>query len=144
MKRIVSVLFALSVFALVGRADDKPVTFQQLPDAAKNFITSTFPSVKVTYATKDDDFIYPDYEVLLANGVKIEFDNSGRLESIRVKEGSVPAGVVPVQILDYVKAHYPDAVVREYEVGLREYEVKLSNRLELKFNKNFQLIEIDD
>ena len=56
----------------------------------------------------------------------------------------MPDGVVPVQIADYVKTQYPDSVIKEYEVGKSTYEVKLSNRLELKFNSNFILIEIDD
>ena len=43
-----------------------------------------------------------------------------------------------------VKATYPDAVITEYEIGRRHYEIKLSNRLELKFNRNFALVEIDD
>ena len=47
-------------------------------------------------------------------------------------------------IKDYVKMHYPDAFFVEYEIGRKSYEVKLSNRLEIKFNRSFNVIEIDD
>lgn len=144
MKRIVSLLLVSSAFALTAGADDKPVTFEQLPDAAKTFITSNFKGIKILFASMDDDLIRPDYEVRLADGTEIDFDNDGRLEKVEMKSGAVPSGIVPVQVKDYVKANYQDVLIREYEIGLRHYEVKLSNGLELKFNKSFQLIGIDD
>ena len=52
--------------------------------------------------------------------------------------------MVPVQIREYVERHYPNAVLVEYEVGRRNYEVTLSNRMELKFNSEFNVVEIDD
>ena len=80
---------------------------------------------------------------MLANGVKIQFEHSGALEKIESRAG-IPVELIPFQIRDYVKMHYPDAIFVEYEIGKRSYEVKLSNRLELKFNRNFNVIEIDD
>lgn len=140
-------IFALTAIVLASlqivNADDKPVTFNQLPPPAQTFINANYPGEKISYATKDDDFILPDYNVMLANGVKIQFENSGALEKIESRAG-VPENLVPFQIRDYVKIHYPEAIFIEYEIGRRSYEVKLSNRLELKFNKNFNVIEIDD
>ena len=77
------------------------------------------------------------------NGVEIVFEHDGSLDKITDKAG-VPKGVVPVQITDYVKTYYPDAVVVEYEIGRREYDVKLTNGLELTFNSNFRLRELDN
>ena len=56
----------------------------------------------------------------------------------------MPAGLIPVQIREYVRHNYHDVAYVEYEVGRRTYEVKLSNGMELTFNKNFALIGIDD
>lgn len=140
-------IFAIAAIALatiqIIKADDRPVTFNQLPAAAQAFINTNYPGEKISYATVDDDFVRPDYNVMLANGVKIQFENSGALEKIESRAG-VPEGLIPVQIKEYVKMHYPDAVVVEYEIGRKSYEVKLSNRLEVKFNRNFNVIEIDD
>ena len=36
-----------------------------------------------------------------------------------------------------------DAYFVEYELTKKHYEVKLSNNLELKFSKNYNLMEID-
>ncbi len=134
---------AVAIFSIACAAEDKPVTFEQLPTAAKEFINVNYPDEKMSYAFVDDDVIRPDYTVRLANGVEITFEHDGSLEKIETA-GGVPDGVVPVQISDYVKSNYPDAVILEYEVGRKEYEVKLSNRLELKFDSNFRLKGVDD
>ncbi len=143
MKRIFT-LIAISIASFsIAKADDRPVTFEKLPAAAQNFITTNFPTEKISYATVDDDFIRPDYSVMLANGTKIQFQHNGSLESVESRMG-IPEALVPVQLKDYVKLHYPDAVITGYEIGRHSYEIKLSNRLELKFNRNFNIIEIDD
>jgi len=143
MKRIFAII-AISMASLsIMKADDRPVTFAQLPAAAQAFINSNYPADKISYATVDDDLIRPDYNVVLVSGVRIQFEHSGALEKISSMNG-IPAELIPVQIRDYVKIHYPDAAFREYEIGRKSYEVKLSNRLELKFNRNFILVEIDD
>ena len=108
-----------------------------------SFIKNTYPNEKISFATVDDDLIKPDYNVVLASGIKIEFNNNGTLEKIESRAG-VPAKVVPTQITDYVKAHYPDVTIIEYEVGRFVYEVKLSNRLEINFNHNFKPVRYDD
>jgi len=140
-------IFAIAAIALASlqiiKADDKPVTFNQLPAPAQKFINTNYAGEKISYATVDDDLIRPDYNVMLANGVKIQFEHSGALEKIESRAG-IPSDLVPVQIRDYVQVHYPDATFIGYEIGRKSYEVKLSNRLEIKFNKNFHVIEIDD
>ncbi|MBQ8811268.1 MAG: PepSY-like domain-containing protein [Bacteroidales bacterium] len=143
MKRFL-VIIAMTMASLsIMKADDRLVTFTQLPAAAQAFINTNYPSDKISYATVDDDFIRPDFNVVLVSGVRIKFENNGALEKIESPAG-VPDILIPVQIRDYVKIHYPDSIIREYEIGRRHYEIKLSNRLELKFNRNFNVIEIDD
>lgn len=143
MKKIIMIIAIAFAASVAMHADDRPVEYKRVPSAARTFITANFPGEKVTYSTKDDDLVRPDYHVRLDSGVLMTFDHSGSLEKIQTQKG-VPAGIVPVQITDYVKLHYPDAVVIEYEVDRRSYEVKLSNRMELKFNSNWHLVEIDD
>lgn len=144
MKRFIAV-FALSVaFVTLCLAGDRPVTFNQLPAAAQMFINTNFPADKLSYATVDDDLIRPEYNVLLVSGVRLEFANDGSMKKIEARKTGVPVELVPVQIRDYVKLHYPDATFVEYEIGRKTYEVQLSNRLDLKFNRYFALVEIDD
>ncbi len=128
----------------IAMADDRPVSTDQLPKAAITFIDTNFPDDKVAFATKDDDLIRPDYQVVLAGGVMLKFDNSGNLEEIESRGKEIPEGIIPLQIVEMVKGHYPDVMIVGYEVGKRTYEVKLSNRIELKLDKNFNVIEVDD
>ena len=144
MKNIFITLSVALAFCFTASADDRPVDFGKLPDAAKDFVTTYYAQDKVISVTRDDDFVRPDYTVILSDGVRIDFEHSGALEKIKVREGAVPDAVVPVQILDYVKRNYPGTFVKEYEIGRVDYEVKLSNRLELKFNANFSLVDVDD
>ncbi len=144
MKRtIIAMAFILASITAV-RADDRPVTFNQLPEAARNFITDHYPDDKVSFATVDDDFIMPDYQVALVSGVMLKFSNDGSLEKIESRTGKIPSGIIPVQITKAVKEYYPDEEIIMYEVDRRSYEVKLTNRLELKFNRHFKVIEIDN
>lgn len=144
MKRIFAVAaIALATLAL-AKADDRPITFDRLPAAVQTFISNNYPGEKISYATVDDDIIRPDYNVVLVNGVRLQFHNDGSLEKIESRTAGVPEGLIPAQIREYVKVHYPDAYFIEYEIGRKSHEVKLSNRLELKFNRNFALVEIDD
>ena len=144
MKKLILIFASVAAFATIAGAEDKPVTFNQLPDAARTFLDANYQSVKLVLATKDDDFISPEFNVVLENGVAIQFDNDGRLDKISSRSGYIPTAVIPKQITDIVKSHYPDAHIVEYEVDRKTYEVKLSNRIEITFDSSFRLIEIDD
>jgi hypothetical protein len=144
MKRNLIIMALLLASMTIVNADDRPVTFNQLPSAAQTFINKNYPDDKVSFATVDDDFIRPDYHVALVSGVMLQFENDGSLEKVETRNGNIPEGIIPVQILQAVNSYYPDATILGYEVGRRSYEVKLSNRLELKFNSRFELVELDD
>lgn len=142
MKKFLMIIAVMS-FSWACIADDKPVSIEQLPAPAREFIELYFPEESISYAYVDDDMIRPDFTVVLSGGVEIQFEHDGSLEKISVRTG-IPDGIVPVQIEEYVRTHYPDTLVVEYEVARKEYEVKLTNGLELKFNSAFRLVEIDD
>ena len=144
MKHLLMMIAVATLCSVAARADDKPISFEKLPSAAKQFVNINFPDAKVLYVVQDDGLMRPDYAVMLDGGVKIDFSHGGALEKIESEKSGIPEGIVPVQVADYVKTHYPDAVILEYEVDRKGYEVKLSNYMELKFNRGFHLMKIDD
>ena len=77
-------------------------------------------------------------------GDKVEFDKAGEWTEVRCRQTGVPAQIVPAQIAEYVKTNYPDAVILQIERDSREWEVKLSNRWEITFDKQMRVIDIDD
>lgn len=142
MKNLIFTIVGLMSFIIMANADDRPVAYEKLPEPAKAYIASNFAGESVLLSTKDDELFLPDYYVVLANGVRLEFSNSGQLKQVASHDG-ISEDLIPVSIREYVSAHYPDAGYLEYEVGRRTYEVKLTNRMELKFNSNFHIMEVD-
>ena len=52
--------------------------------------------------------------------------------------------VIPAAIRKYISENYSDVKVLKIERDKKEYEVKLSNKWELKFDLQFNLIDIDN
>ena len=100
MKRILVLFVSIFAFAALIKADDKPIPFDQLPDLAKTFVKTNFPSAKVLYSSIDDDIIAPDYEVILDNGFEIQFRNDGRLEKVDANSGVISESLIPEKIRD--------------------------------------------
>lgn len=123
--------------------DDKPVTIDQLPTKAKSFITEYFSNEKVALAKEEKDFWNSTFEVIFVNGNKLEFDNKGNWTEVNCKYSSVPEKIVPSAIMSYIKKNYPDCKVLTIEIEKNRTEVKLSNRVEVTFNKNNEVIDID-
>ena len=67
----------------------------------------------------------------------------GNWEEVNCKYSSVPTAIIPAAIQKYVTTNYPDAKILKIERDKKDYEVKLSNRTELKFDLKFNLIDID-
>ena len=149
MKRIIQTamvaLVCLVTFQVSAFADnDKPITVSQLPATAQQVIKKHFAGKKVALAKMESGLFDKAYDVVFNNGEKVEFDRNGNWTEINCKMSSVPAGLVPAKISQYVKATYPDTKIVQIEKDDNRYEVKLSNRLEVTFNKNFQVVDIDD
>ena len=128
-------LITLNVFA----SNDRPITFQQLPQKAQQFITTNFKGVEVLSATVDDD-----YEVYLANGTKVEFTLQGEWKEVKCVAGAVPAAIIPAAISKYVKTHFPNTTIVKIDKKYNGYEVELNNDRELKFDKNGNFLAVDD
>ena len=143
MKRIIISAVAVLAISVMASCKDKLVTFAQLPEVARTYINTNFPDDKVVAVTVDDDLIRPDFDVRLSSGVELQFEHDGSLEKVASRNG-ISADLIPAAIREYVSENFPAAGYREYEIGRKKYEVKLTNGLELKFNNNFQLIEVDD
>ena len=146
MKKILLILVAIfSVGVLVAAADnDKLINKSKLPVAAQKFLDSHFAGVDLVYAKEECKIFCSSYEVRLANGAKLEFSSKGNWEEVDCLSGAVPADVVPQPIRDYVEKNYGGEKIILIEKNRNDYELKLSNRLELKFDKNFNLYDIDD
>ncbi|MBR0116590.1 MAG: PepSY-like domain-containing protein [Prevotella sp.] len=137
-------LVCMMMQSLSSFADDRVIPIQQLPAAAQTFVQNTFPGKGIAYATIDRDFGKTTYDVRLNDGTEVDFDSKGTWDKVDCGFSAVPAQLVPVAIANYVKANYAGATIVKIDKERHGYDIELSNDLELKFNKQGQLIGFDD
>ena len=144
MKKIFIALACVFTLVTNACADNyQPITQTQLPEKAQTFLSTYFPEAKASLVRKEIDVIELNYDVIFADGSKVEFDRKGNWTEIDCLTHSLPAGIVPEAINKIINTHYPETKVIKIERDHREIDVKLNNRVELTFNKNLQLIDID-
>ena len=117
---------------------------QNTNPAITQFVTQYFPNATVQMVMPDDD----DIDVVLNDYTKIEFRLNNEWKKVDCEHSTmftaVPATLVPEQITAYVNVNFPGAIIKKLEKKFRGWEIELNNGLELKFNNNFKVMEIDD
>ena len=145
MKKVIFLFVCLFTMSMVVVADtDKPIQIGQLPLKAQTFISNYFKDSKVAMAKQETDLFYKSFDVIFTSGDKLEFDKSGDWTEVKCIKNGVPSQIVPKEIIDYVNTNYPNEKILQIERNSREYEIKLSNRWEVKFNSKMQVIDLDD
>ena len=81
---------------------------------------------------------------VFTGSAKVEFRGNGEWKEVDCRYAAVPAGIVPAPINAKVQELYPGAVVVGIDRDKRDTEVKLNNRMELTFDRNYLLMDIDD
>ena len=146
MKKLIVILLAVfSMGAITANADNgRLITKEAMPKKSQQFIDRYFGTTKITYVKEEREFMEKSYEVMMADGTKLEFNRNGEWKEVDCRHSSVPTPIVPAQIMKYVKENYPDVKVMQIERDRTDYELKLSNRLELTFDTKFNIIDIDN
>ncbi|MBO7138047.1 MAG: PepSY-like domain-containing protein, partial [Bacteroidaceae bacterium] len=87
---------------------------------------------------------WDDYKVIYQSGEKVEFDKKGNWKDLDCKVSAVPTALIPEQIKTNVKATFPAATIIKLDRDRRGYDVKLNNGMEIEFDKNFRVVDLDD
>lgn len=147
MKTITAILSAILLMAATVPAmadNNRPIGLSELPAASQKFIKTHFSNATIEYAFVDSELFDKEYRVVFEDGCRVEFSKSGAWREVDCKLGTIPMAIVPQQIASYMAKNHPKRTIRAIECDKRGYEVKTDNGLELKFNQNFKLVEIDD
>ncbi|MDD6668056.1 MAG: PepSY-like domain-containing protein [Bacteroidales bacterium] len=136
---IVSTLMAFSACA----GNDRPAKLADLPNVAQTFVKKYFTAEKPMLVTIDKEVTGNTYEVKFASGNSVDFDRRGEWTEVECRP-EVSAAIVPTQIIKLVQNNYPEAKIIKIDRDRRGYEVELSTRLELKFDNDFNLVDIDN
>lgn len=146
MKKLFFITLAiLSLSFSTAKADnDRVISKDKLPVNTQKFISAHFPGLKISYVKEERDLFEKNYQVVFTDGTKLEFQRNGEWKEVDCRYSQVPSMIIPEAIKKYVNEHYPGEKVLQIDHDRNDYEVKLSNRLELTFDKRFNLIDIDD
>ena len=93
-----------------------------------------------------------DCDVTLSDYTQIGFDGNlfGKLEwdevdcSHAATSAAVPAALVPVEIANYVSKIHGTQSITKISKDNRGWDIKLSNGIEIEFDKRFNVIDFDD
>lgn len=147
MKKMILAVALLLTGIVSAQADgrEKPITIDNLPKAAQEFLATYFKDLTVAYAVEESKYFGSEYEVTYTDRTEVEFRADGQWSAVDRKYSAVPAAIVPQQIADYVARNFPGTFLVGIEHTCREWEVKLNNTIELTFDdKRFALKEYDD
>lgn len=123
-------------FACSSKAD--------LPEAANSFLSQYYPDVKTNRIEKDTDHGQTEYEAYLANGHEVTFDADGNWIDVDAPAGqTIPAGIAPAPIADYVTTNYPDLGINEISREHYGFDVELTNGLDLIFDPAGTFLRLD-
>ena len=148
MKRIGIILIGLALMTNMACADNDKVTnnINELPQVSRTFLNNYFDGNKVSHIKIDKDlFLLVDsYDVILTDGTSVEFNRDGEWKEVKSFQQNIPDTLIPAEIRQYVSQNYPGQKIMTVERGKRKVSVDLANGLELKFDLNGNLIDIDD
>jgi hypothetical protein len=144
MKKMFVVMATLLLTLMACADEHEMVKYSELPASAQSFIQKYYAASDVSYVEVDREGFSREYNVYLKNGVEMEFDAQGNLQSIDCQRSPVPEGIVPELITQYVALHHPNSFIAEYAIGHRHLQVELNNGLELIFDLEGHFLRMDD
>jgi len=137
-------LFTIA-FASVSCEKEKIVGTDDLPATGSTFLKEHFNNVTVLSVTKEKEgFSGTEYKVLLDNRTEVKFDKNGNWKEVDGANNiAIPTTFILPVIVDYVTEKYPNADFNSIEKDNGNFDVELTNELELVFNSQGDFLRID-
>ena len=147
MKRtFITAFFAmlLVVFSVSCSSEENEFDYAALPMSAQLFVKQYFAGATYSRVEKEKDNGSWEYEVLLSDGSKVEFNEKGEWTSVECKYSEMPVGIIPTGIAEDIVKKYPDLKPYKIEKEVGGYEIDIPG-YDLYYNYNGMFIraEID-
>ncbi|MEI0610818.1 PepSY-like domain-containing protein [Brachyspira pilosicoli] len=130
------VFILLIIFSSVLVADDWKVDPNELPQSTIDFINKFFPNNRIILAERDRK----KYEIVLENGVELEFFINGEFKEVEGNYVAVPPEILPKTVANTVSVTFPNTTITKIKKKWNLYEVKLNNSMALYIDVNGQLL----
>lgn len=123
-------------------AQERIIPNDKIPSAIQQYVKTHFPSHTIVLAELEVEGVSKEYEVKLNDKTELKFDK--KFEVFKI-DGTValPESVIPEAIRQYVKKHYPNNFITDWEKEWKHQEVKLDNGIEIEFTLKGNFIRID-
>ncbi|MBW5397206.1 PepSY-like domain-containing protein [Brachyspira pilosicoli] len=130
------VFILLIIFSSILVADDWKVDPNELPQSTIDFINNFFPNNRIILAERDRK----KYEIVLENGVELEFFINGEFKEVEGNYVAVPPEILPKTVANTVSVTFPNTTITKIKKKWNLYEVKLNNSMALYIDVNGQLL----
>lgn len=121
-------LFTVSLYA-----QQVPVTYDELPKQAKDFLTKHFTE-KVHHTIKEVNNRDVVYDVVMNDDTEIKFSQVGRWQMVDGKNKKIPYTILQMPIAEYVKSTHPKNYIVKITKTELNYLVTLNNGINLTFD----------
>lgn len=128
MKRtFITAFFAmlLVVFSVSCSSEEKEFDYAALPMSAQLFVKQYFADASCSRVEKEKDNGFWEYEVLLSDGSKVEFNEKGEWTSVECKYSEMPVGIIPTVIAEDIAKRHPDLKPYKIEKEVGGYEIDI-------------------
>lgn len=136
MKKILFLLVCAATAFSVSAAPQK-VDFDKLPKNSQEFLQRNFPREKLKAVEMDREASWDKYTVYYTSGDQVSFEGgTGDCSEIIMKNGAVPASAIPAKIRTYAANSYRGQDIVMMKTTTDGYEIMLSNKTILYFDKD--------
>ena len=112
--------------------------------SAQLFVKQYFAGASYSRVEKEKDNGFWEYEVLLSDGSKVEFNEKGEWTSVECKYSEMPVGIIPTVIAEDIAKRHPDLKPYKIEKEVGGYEIDIPGYdLYYRYNGMFIRAEID-
>lgn len=143
MKKTLTII-ALLFVGMTTYAQKTNISYESLPNDAKDFININFPETTPAVILKDTEAFDVEYEVRFNDGMKIEFSEDGEWKEVKNDINCLTFGFLPENIGKYLENNHYGLCVKEIKRELKGFKVELANDVEIIFDKNGKFKRYDD
>lgn len=141
MKKWILFGFLFFVAGQIG-AQKTSVTFDELPQNARDFISENFKNYRIVTAQKKTKTNKIEYEVKISNETEIEFNKNGNITEVECVE-PMNIQAFPKIPADFVAANFPEIGVLAYKTNRNQIEIKLEDGTEIELTSEGNLSALE-
>lgn len=134
---ILGLLFSINV-----SAQKTYLLESEIPTEIANYVSRNFHEHRIKKIIKTQNNNKKEYEIKLNRNTELEFDENFKIKEIESKKG-ISRDLLPSKINDYLRTHYSDTKVTEWELNEQDQRIELKNGIRIQFDLAGNLLKSD-